>query len=163
MAYLLRSERHKYRKTLGCESSAYRQLCTAVRKAGFESFKLLPTKHREGAKVLSRALLNTLGIRVKLRLGIRRVNYRDEGGYHSHIALHKVVEKVAAFVTLPFHFVWHGGRVVIVLVLLALPIRDIGFHRQELAFSLPYRLFLGYRLGINREHHISVDGGQLRY
>ena len=113
--------------------------------------------------MLSRALLNTLGIRVKLRLAIRRVNDCDERGNHPHVALHKVVEEIAALVALPFHFVGYGCRVVVVLVLLTLPIRDIGFHRQELVFTLSYRLFLWDRLGINGEHHISVDGGQLGY
>ena len=163
VADLLCSERHKYRKTFGCESSADRQLCTAIGQAGFESFKLLPTKNCEGAKVLSRTLLNTLGICVKLSLAICRMNDCDERGDHPHVALHKVVKEITALVALPFHFVGYGCRVVVVLVLLTLPIRDIGFHRQELVFALPYRLFLRDRLGINGEHHISVDGGQLGY
>ena len=62
VAYLLNVERHKYGKALGGKRSSDTELGTAVGQAGIESFKLLPTKYRHRAKVLSRALQNALGI-----------------------------------------------------------------------------------------------------
>ena len=163
MTYLLHTERHKYRKAFRGESSANGELCTAVRQTGLESFKLLPTQYCYRAKVLSRTLLNTLGIRVKLRLGFCRVNDSDECRNYTLISCNEVVKKFLALLLLLLHFVGNGSGKVVVLVLLLLPIRDIGFHRKELVLTLLDSLINGYRLCVDRQHHIAVDCRQFRH
>ena len=157
MAHLLHTERHKYRKAFRSESSANGELYTAVRQAGLESFKLLPTQYRYRAKVLSRTLLNTLGIRIKLRLGFCRVNDSDERRNYTLISCNEVVEKFLALLLLLLHFVGNGSGKVIVLILLFLPIRDICFYRKELVLALLNSLINGDRLRVDRQHHITVD------
>ena len=163
MAYLLYAERHKYRKTFRGEGSANFQLCTAVWQTSLESFKLLPTQYCHRAKVLSRALLNTLGIRVKLRLGFRRVNDSNKCRNHSLISCNKVVEKFLALLLLLLHLIRNGSGKVVVLVLLLLPIRDVGFYGKELVLTLLDSLINGYWLCVDRQHHITVDCRQLRH
>ena len=163
MTYLLHTERHKYRKAFRGESSANSQLCTAVGQAGLESFKLLPTQYCHRAKVLPCTLLNTFGIRVKLRLGFCRVNDSDECRNYTLISCNEVIEKFLALLLLLLHFIGNGSGKVVVLVLLLLPIRDIGFYRKELVLSLLDSLINGYRLCVDRQHHITVDCRQFRY
>ena len=161
MAYLLYVERHKHRKTLGSEGSADIQLCATIRQAGIESFKLLPTKHRHRAKVLSRTLQNALGIRVKLFLAIRTMNESDECGNHSLISRHKVVEKFSALLALTLHIIRDCRREVVVLILLSLPITDVRLDRKELVFPLPYRLIHRNGVRVDRQHKATVNIGQL--
>ena len=163
MAHLLHTERHKYRKALRGESSTNGELCTAIGQAGLESFKLLPTQYRNRAKVLSRTLLNTLGIRVKLRLGFRRVNDSDECRNYTLISCNEVIKKFLTLLLLLLHFIGNGSGKVVVLVLLLLPIRDVGFYRKELVLTLLDSLINGYRLCVDRQHHITVDCRQFRH
>ena len=161
VADLLHTERHEGGKAFGGQRSADAELGTAVWQGGIQPLQLLPTKNRHGAEVLSRTLLDALGICVKLLFGVSRMHDRNECRDHTLVTGYEIMEKLPAFLALAFHVVRNASRKIVVLILLSLPIGDIGFHRQQLVFSLPYRLVHRDRLGINGKHEITVNIGQL--
>ena len=89
------------------------------------------------------------------------MNEGDKCGNHSLISRHKVIEKFSALLALTLHVIGNCRREVVVLILLSLPITDVGLDRKELAFALPYRLIHRNRVCVDRQHKATVNIGQL--
>ena len=85
----------------------------------------------------------------------------NECGNHALISCNEVIEKLPALVSLTLHIIRNCCREVVVLVLLSLPIRDIGLNGKELVFALPDSLVGGDGTCINGKHKTSVDVGKL--
>ena len=127
MTDFLHPKRHKHRQRFRCQRSADTQLRCAVWEYRVQPLKLLPAEDIQRTQVLSRTLPDGFGIRVKLLLCICRMHQRNECRNHALIAGYQIIEKFAALLTLTLHVVWNGSGKVIVAVLLALPVGDVGF------------------------------------
>ena len=112
--------------------------------------------------MLSRTLPDGFGIRVKLLLGICRMHQRNERRDHALIAGYQIIEKLTALLTLSLHIVWNSSGKVIVAVLLALPVGDVGFHRKQLILTQFHGGLCCNGTCIDRKNHTSVDVGQFR-
>ena len=63
---------------------------------------------------------------VELLFGVSRMHHRQHGKHHSLVTGRKVIKKLLAFFSLLLQVIRYNGRKIVVLVLLSLPIRDIG-------------------------------------
>ena len=75
----------------------------------------------------------------------------------------KVVEELLAFLSLLLQVIGNYGGKVVVLVLLPLPVRDVGFHAQKTVFHLTHRFVRGNGNDIDGQHHIPVQLTKLRH
>ena len=100
---------------------------------------------------------------VELLFGICRMHHRQHGKHHSLVTGRQIVQKFLAFLSLLFQVIRNNGRKIVVLVLLPLPIRDIGFHTKQTVFHLPHGFICGNRDNVNGQHHIPVQLTKLRH
>ena len=91
------------------------------------------------------------------------MHHSQHGEHHSLVTGRKVIKELLAFFSLLLQVIRYNGRKVVVLVLLSLPIRDIGFHAEQSVFHLSHGFVCGNGNNVNGEHHISVQLTKLRY
>ena len=132
-------------------------------QGGVQAIKLLELEHRKLAHVLSRHGKHRFGIAVKLLLGVGGDGQGHHREHHPLVAGGEVIQKLLAFLALQFHIVGDHSREVVVGVLAALPVGDVGFHTQQAVFHLPHGLIRGNRHNVDGEHQISVEIGKLRH
>ena len=132
-------------------------------QGGVQAIKLLELEHRKLAHVLSRHREHRFGVAVKLLFGVGGNGQRDDGEHHPLVAGGEVVQKLLALFALQFHIIGHHGREVVVGVLAALPVGDVGLHTQQAVFHLPHSLIRGNRHNVDGEHQIAVEIGKLRH
>ena len=163
MPDLLYLERHKYRKAFGSQGTKHIDLSAADGKNGIQTVHLLIFQNRKLAQMPSCGRKQSLRIGIELFFGIRRVNECDRRAHHALVAGCQVIEEFLALFALQLHIIGNDGRKVVVLILLSLPVGDIGFHAEQPVLNLAHR-FIG-RDGdhINRQHQVTVQLGQLRY
>ena len=113
--------------------------------------------------MLSRHGKHRFGIAVKLLLGVGGDGQGHHREHHPLVAGGEVIQKLLAFLALQFHIVGDHSREVVVGVLAALPVGDVGFHTQQAVFHLPHGLIRGNRHNVDGEHQISVEIGKLRH
>ena len=101
-------------------------------------------------------------VAVELLFVVGGNDHRNDCQHHPLIPRGQVVQKLLAFLALELHIIGDDGREIVVGVLPALPVGDIGFDTEQAVFHLPHGLVGGDRHNIDRQHHISVEIGQLR-
>lgn len=65
---------------------------------------------------------------VQLLLGICSKHHRQHCEHHALITSGQVVKKFLAFLALKLHIIRNNSREVVVRILAALPVRNVGFH-----------------------------------
>ena len=99
---------------------------------------------------------------VQLLLGICSKHHRQHCEHHALITSGQVVKKFLAFLALKLHIIRNNSREVVVRILAALPVRNVGFHTQQTTFYLMYRFIGRNGQNINGKHHIAVQVSQFR-
>ena len=163
MANVLHTERNKDRKALCGQSTERLNLADTEGHRRIQPIKLLKLENTELAKVLSCCGKQSFCVIVKLLLGVRRVNHRQNGKHHSLVTGRQVVEKLLHLLALLFNVVGELGRKVVVGILPALPVGRIGFYTEQAAFSFPHGFVRGHGDNINGHHQIAVEVGHFRY
>ena len=87
---------------------------------------------------------------------------RDHGEQHPLVAGREVVQHFAGFLALLFQIIRHNSREVLVAVLPALPVGNVGFHTEELVLHLAHGFVGRHGDHVNGEHHAPVEVGQLQ-
>ena len=159
---ILNTERNEHRQRLRSEGSEGVNLSCTIRHNRIESVHLLKFKHTELTEVLSARCHKSFGVLVELSLCICRMNKSDNGKHHSLISCSQVIKKLLHFFLLLLHIIRNCCREVIVRVLSALPIRDIGFYTEQTAFRFTDCFIRRHGYNVNRHHQVSVEVGQLR-
>ena len=159
----LHSERDKHCKALCCEGTQGIYLPYTKWQSCIQSVHLLIFQHRKLAQMLSCGSQESFCIIVELLFGICRMHHRQHGKHHSLVTGRQIVQKFLAFLSLLFQVIRNNGRKIVVLVLLPLPIRDIGFHTKQTVFHLPHGFICGNRDNVNGQHHIPVQLTKLRH
>ena len=158
----LHSEWDKHCKALCCEGTQGIYLPYTKWQSCIQSVHLLIFQHRKLAQMLSCGSQESFCIIVELLFGICRMHHRQHGKHHSLVTGRQIVQKFLAFFSLLFQIIWDNGRKIVVLILLPLPIRDIGFHTKQTVFHLPHGFICGNGDNINGQHHIPVQLTKLR-
>ena len=90
---------------------------------------------------------------IQLFLGIRKVDQGQHGQHHSLIPPGQIIHVFLGFSALLLHIVRDGSREIVVGILPALPVGDVGFHTQHLPFHFPDSFIGGNRDNIDGQHH----------
>ena len=106
--------------------------------------------------MLSRHGKHRFGVAVELLFVVGSNDHRNNGKHHPLISRGQVVQKFLALFALELHIIGDDGGEIVVGILPALPVGDVGFDAD-----LPHGLVGGDRHNIDRQHHISVEVGQL--
>ena len=162
MANVLHTERDKDRKALCGQSTERLDLADTEGHRRIQSVKLLELENTELAKVLSRCGKQSFCVIVKLLLGVRRVNHRQNGKHHSLVTGRQVVKELLHFLALLLNVVGKLGRKVVVGILPTLPVGRIGFNTKQTAFGFSHGFIRGYGDNINGHHQITVEIGHFR-
>ena len=163
MVDFLHTERDKHRKALRCQGTQGINLSYTKRQSRVQPVHLLIFQHRKLTEVFSGCREQGFGIIVKLLFGICGMHHRQHGKHHSLVTGRQIVQKFLAFLSLLFKVIGNDRRKVVVLVLLSLPVRDIGFHAEQSVFHLTHGFVRGNGYNINREHHITIQLTKLRH
>ena len=91
------------------------------------------------------------------------MNHSQYREHHSLVTGRQVVEELLHFLFLLLHIVGDGSGKVVVGVLPALPVRDVGLNAEQSAFRLSYRFISRNRHDVNRHHQVTVHIGKLRH
>ena len=103
------------------------------------------------------------GVAVKLLLGVGgdgQGHYRE---HHPLVSGGEIVQKLLALFPLKLHIIGNYGAEIVVGILAALPVGDVGFHTQKAVFYLTHSFIRGNRHNIDGEHQIAVEIRQLRH
>ena len=87
----------------------------------------------------------------------------DDGQHRQHHPLVTGGQVGHIFLGLPtllFHIIGYDCREVVVSILPALPVGDVGFHPEHLPLYLSHRLIGGNGDDVNGKHHVSALVGQ---
>ena len=158
---LLNLERHQNREALGGKRSEGVNLPEANRKDRVEPVRLLELQRGHLAHVLSCGREDCLGIQIELLLGICRDNHRHNGKHHALVSGRQIVQELLRLLALELHIIGNDGAEIVVLILLALPVGDIGFNAQQSVLDLAYRFIRRNRDHVDRQHQIPVQLGKL--
>ena len=163
MVDFLHTERNEHRKALRCQGTQGINLPYAKRQSRVQPVHLLIFQHGELAEMFSGCREQGFRIIVKPLFGIGGMHHCQHGEHHSLVTGRQIVQKLLAFLSLLFKVIGNDRRKVVVLVLLPLPVRDIGFHAEQSVFHLTHGFVRGNGYNINREHHITVQLTKLRH
>ena len=160
---LLHLEGNEYGKRFGGQSAERIDLADTERQHGLETVHLLILQGCHLAHVLTGDGKNGIGIAVKLFLGISGVYHGHNGEHHALVTGGKVIQELLGFLALQFHVIRNHRREIVVAILAALPVGDIGFDAQQTAFNLSHCFIRRNGIDIDGEHQTAVQIGQLRY
>ena len=124
----LHTEGDKYRKALCGKGTQGVNLADTKGQGGIQSIHLLIFQYRKLAQVLSGGGKKCFRIIVKLLFRFCRMHHCQNSKHHPLVTGRQIVQKFLAFLSLLFKVVGNNCRKVIVLVLLSLPVCDVGFH-----------------------------------
>ena len=105
--------------------------------------------------------LEHLRVAVQLFPAVRQMHQRHHGEQHPLITGGEVIQHLTGLPPLLLQIVGHHGGEIIVAVLPALPVGDVGLHPQQAVLHLPHRLIRGHRDDVNGQHEISVEAREL--
>ena len=158
---LLHLEGHEHRKALCGQSAEGVNLPGADGQSGIQTVKLLIPQHRHLAHMVCRNLEKRIGVRVQFRLGIRKMYNGQHGQHHPLVTGGQIGHIFLGFPALLLHIIGDDGREIVVGILPALPVGNVGFHPQHLPLHLPHRFIGGNGDDVNRQHHAPALVGQL--
>ena len=161
MVDVLHPKRDKNRKALRCQRSESVHLADAKGHDRIQPVHLLELQDTKLAEVLSGGSKQRFGVVVELLFGVRRVNHRQDGKHHALVSGGQIVQKLLHFPLLLLHVVGHSGGEIVILILFALPVGDVGLNAQQAVLRLLNRFVSGNRHHINAHHQIAVHVGQL--
>ena len=147
--YLLHLKGHKHRKALSGEGTERIDPPCADGKNGVQPVELLEFQNGKLAHMLSCHGKHRFGIAVELLFVVGGNDHRNNGKHHPLISRGQVVQKLLAFLALELHIIRHDGREIVVGVLPALPVGDVGFDTEQTVFHLPHGLVGGDRDNID--------------
>ena len=159
--YLLHLKGHEYCKAFGGEGAERIDPPCADGENGVQPVQLLEFQNGKLAHMLSCHGEHRFGIAVELLFVIGSNDHRNDRQHHPLIPRGQVVQKFLALLALELHIIGDDGGEIVVGVLPALPVGDVGFDAQQTIFLLPHGFIGGDRHNIDRQHHISVEVGQL--
>ena len=142
MVDFLHTEGDKYGKALRRQRPQRINLPHAERQGGVQPVHLLKFKHGKLAEMLPCRRKQGFGVIVKLLFGVCGMHHRKHRKHHPLVTGRQIVQKFLAFLSLLFQVVGDDGGKVVVLVLLPLPVRDVGFHTEQ---AVLYLLVLEYK------------------
>ena len=160
--HFLHLKGHKHRKALGGEGTERIDPPCADGENGVQPVELLEFQNGKLAHMLSCHGKHRFGIAVELLFVVGGNDHRNNGKHHPLISRGQVVQKFLALLALELHIIGDDGGEIVVGILPALPIGNVGFDTEQTVFHLPHGLVGGDRHNIDRQHHISVEIGQLR-
>ena len=160
--HFLHLKGHEHRKAFGGEGTERIDSPCADGENGVQPVELLKFQHGKLTHMLSRHGEHRFGVAVKLLFVVGGNDHRNDRQHHPLISCGQVVQKFLALFALEFHIIGDDGGEIVVGVLPALPVGDVGFDAEQTVFHLPHGLVGGDRHNIDRQHHISVEVGQLR-
>ena len=160
--HFLHLKGHEYRKALGGEGAKRIDSPCADGKDSVQPIELLEFQHGKLAHMLSCHGKQRFSIAVELLFVVGGNDHRNDRQHHPLIPRSQVIQKLLALFALELHIIRHNGGKIVVGVLPALPVGDVGFDAEQTVFHLPHGLVGGDRHNIDRQHHISVEIGQLR-
>ena len=160
--HLLHLKRHKHRKALSGEGAKRIDFPCADGKDSVQPIELLEFQHGKLAHMLSCHGKQRFSIAVELIFVVGSNDHCNDRQHHPLISRGQIVQKFLALFALELHIIGHDGREIVVGVLPALPVGDVGFDAEQTVFHLPHGLVGGDRHNIDRQHHISVEVGQFR-
>ena len=163
MVNILNLERDKDCKAFGCKCSECVNLACTKRHCSIQSVRLLIFQNGKLTQVLSCYRKQSFGVIIKLLLAVRSMNQREYSEHHSLITSGEVIKELFHFLFLLFHIIRNGSGKVVVLILLSLPVGDIGFHTEKSAFRFSYRFICRHRHNINGHHKVTVQVGKVCY
>ena len=150
---LLHLKGHECRKAFCGHGAEGVNLPGADGQSGVHAVKLLITHDRHLAYMVGSYFQQSIRVGIQLFLGIRKVDQGQHGQHHSLIPPGQIIHVFLGFSALLLHIVGDGGGEVVVGILPALPVGDVGFHTQHLPFHFPDCFIGGNRDNIDRQHH----------
>ena len=160
--YFLHLKGHEHCKAFGGKGAKRIDPPCADGKNGVQPVELLEFQHGKLAHMLSCHGKHRFCVAVELLFVVGGNDHRNDCQHHPLIPRGQVIQKLLAFFALELHIVGHNGGEIVVGVLPALPVGDVGFDAEQAVFYLLHGLVSGDRHNIDRQHHISVEIGQLR-
>ena len=160
--YLLYLKGHEHRKAFGGKGAKRIDPPCADGENGVQPVELLEFQHGKLAHMLSGHGKHRFGVAVELLFVVGGNDHRNDRQHHPLISRGQVIQKLLALLALELHIIGHDSGEIVVGVLSALPVGDVGFNAEQTVFHLSHGLVGGDRHNIDRQHHISVEVGQLR-
>ena len=128
-----------------------------------ETVQLLILQHRHLTHMLAGCGEDGLGVCVQLLLGIGSNNHGNYRKHHALVTGGQVVQKLFGFLALQLHIIGHHSGEIVVAVLAALPVGDVGLHAQQTVLHLPDGFIGGDGNHVDGKHHVAVEICQLGY
>ena len=158
----LRLERHEHGEGFCGQRPQRVNAPQTKRQRSDQAVLLLKAQFRQLAQVLARNGLERFGVAVQLLFAVRQMHERDHGKQHPLVAGREIVQHLTGFLALLLQVIRHNGRKVLVAVLPALPVGDVGFHAEQLVFYLAHGFVGRHGDHVDGEHHAPVEIGQLQ-
>ena len=159
---LLHLKWHENGKAFSGQGTKSVDFACADWQRSIQPIKLLKFQHRKLAHMLTGHGKDSFGITVKLLLGIGGQYHGNNSKHHALVAGSQIIQKLLGFFTLEFHIIGHNGRKIVIGVLAALPVGDVGFYTKQAVLNFSHSFIRGHRQYINRQHHVAVEIGQFR-
>ena len=159
--HLLHLKGHEHRKALSGEGAKRIDPPCADGENSVQPVELLEFQHGELAHMLSCHGKYRFGVAVELLFVVGGNDHRNDRQHHPLIPRGQVVQKFLALLALELHIIGDDSGEIVVGVLPALPVGNVGFDTEQTVLHLPHGLVGGDRHNIDRQHHIPVEIGQL--
>ena len=104
---------------------------------------------------------NRLRVKVKLLLGVCGNNHRHDGKHHALVACSQIIKKLFRLFALELHIIRNDSAEVVVLILLSLPVGDVGLDAKQSIFNLSDCFIRRDRNYVDGQHEVSVQLGKL--
>ena len=159
---LLHLKGHKYRLRLRGKRAKGIDLSGSNRQDRIQSIHLLIFEHCHLAHLLTGQREDLVSIHVELFFGIGSQHHGQNAQHHALVTGRQIIQKLLAFPSLQLHIVGNDRRKVVVCVLTALPLGDIGLYAQQTVLDFPHCFIHRNRHDVQRKHHVAIQIGQFR-
>ena len=160
MADLLRLERHEDGQRLGGERAQGVNAAQAKGSAVTRPSACCQLRVESWLRCLRAMDWRVSVSLVQFLLAVRQMHQRHHGEHHALVTGGKVIQHLAGFLALLLEVIRDNGGKVIVAVLPALPVGDVGFHAQQPVLHLLHRLVRGDWDNVDGQHERAVQLGQ---
>ena len=159
---LLHPEGHQRRQRFRGEGTQNIQLLHTDGQRRIQSIHLLIFEHCHLAHLLTGQREDLVSIHVELFFGIGSQHHGQNAQHHALVTGRQIIQKLLAFPSLQLHIVGNDRRKVVVCVLTALPLGDIGLYAQQTVLDFPHCFIHRNRHDVQRKHHVAIQIGQFR-